>query len=152
MGCDIYIVAERKTADGYKAIRDVQFTEGTAPFDWRSYGLFGFLADVRNYSQVPPIAQPRGLPDDASPEARDDAELNITHSWLSVSELKAFDYDRLVEDRRLNGQPWDGRSVTTEPGFGEMVTYRAFLGEAFFRDLEKLVECGADRIVFCFDS
>jgi hypothetical protein len=34
--------------------------EGEGPFAWRSYAVFGFLADVRNYSHSPVIAQPRG--------------------------------------------------------------------------------------------
>lgn len=33
-----------------------------------------------------------------------------------------------------------------------MTTYREFLGEAFFTDLEKLKAAGAERMVFGFDS
>ena len=38
----------------------------TVPFDWRSYGMYGFLAGVRNYSAVQPISEPRGFPEDAN--------------------------------------------------------------------------------------
>ncbi len=33
-----------------------------------------------------------------------------------------------------------------------MTTFREFLGEEFFSDLEKLKTAGAERIVFGFDS
>ena len=154
MGCDIHIWAERKTPNGYEVVT-ADFAEGSAPFDWRSYGMFGFLADVRNYSDVPPISEQRGMPDDASAEAKDGSDWCHSHSWLSVAELAAFDYDQPVEDRRVSRQiapnMWSG-GCTAEHGGGEMTTYREFLGEAFFDDLAKLVACGADRIVFGFDS
>ena len=54
MGCDIHSYAERKTSKGYEII------DGLHPLDWRSYGLFGFLAGVRNYSAVTPIVPRRG--------------------------------------------------------------------------------------------
>lgn len=159
MGCDIHIWAERKTATGYEVVNDVGFSEGSAPFDWRAYGMFGFLADVRNYSDVPPIAEKRGLPDDVSAEVRgeclDWCSDGHSHSWLSVSELAAFDYEQPVEDRRVSVQLaenlWSGAG-TAEPGGGEMMTWREFLGRQFMDDLAKLQECGADRIVFWFDN
>lgn len=160
MGCDIHIMAERKTADGtYEAITDVNFTEGQAPFDWRSYGMYGFLADVRNYSAIPPIAERGGWPVDVSGAAADlynDWGIDA-HSpgWLSVAELAAFDYDRPVEDRRVGRQIspnlWSG-AETAEEGQGAMTAYREFLGDAFFADLKTLVDAGAYRVVFFFDN
>jgi hypothetical protein len=116
--------------------------------------MYGFLADVRNYSAIPPITPQRGLPHDVA--GGDDADLGKhSHSWLSLSELLAFDYDAPVEDRRIRVQLapdfWSGAG-TAEPGGGEMTTYRGFLGEEFFADLEKLKAAGAERIVFGFDS
>ena len=159
MGCDIHIWAERKTSYGHKAVTDTKFTDGPAPFDWRSYGMFGFLAGVRNYSDVPPISEPRGFPDDMSPEAVDELDAwdtdAHTPSWLTVEELAAFDYDQPVEDRRITVQvapnAWNGAG-TAEPGGGKMTTWREFLGKAFMDDLEKLKASGADRIVFWFDN
>lgn len=144
MGTDIYCYAERRTAAGWEPIL------GLEPFDWRSYGMFGFLADVRNYSAVPPIAARRGFPEDASPEVRREYDGDgRCPSWLSVDELLAFDYDAPVEDRRA-ARDGDG-GCTCAPGEGEMTTFRAFLGEAFFRDLEALRAAGAGRVVFWFD-
>lgn len=157
MGCDIHTRAQKRNGDKWE---DLPFE----PFDWRSYGMFGFLADVRNYSAVPPIAQPRGLPPDivrSNPnfygEHDDDYNGFGDHSfsWLSVEELLAFDYDQPLEDRRVTRQTapnlWDG-GCTAEPGGGKMTTYREFLGESFFRDLDRLKEIGAERVVFGFDS
>lgn len=159
MGCDIHIWAERKTDEGYETIKGVQFAEGAAPFDWRSYGMYGFLADVRNYSGVPPIADRRGFPDDASGIITGDYDdwSGDAHSasWLTVAELAAFDYEQPVEDRRvsvqLSANMWSGAG-TADPGAGEMMTWRDFLGDQFFADLKTLKDCGADRVVFWFDN
>ena len=150
MGCDIHSRAEKRENGKWTVI------PGLAPFDWRSYGMYGFLANVRNYSAVPPISEPRGLPDDAPPEDEDNGWLgDHSYSWLSLDELNAFDYDAQVEDRRYTRQEgpnyWNG-AATAEPGQGKMMTWREFLGEAFFDDLKKLKDAGAERIVFGFDS
>jgi len=154
MGCDIHSWAERKTGTGFAPVSDVVFSEGAAPFDWRSYGMFGFLADVRNYSAVPSIAPRRGFPLDASEEVKNDFEHweSDAHSasWISVSELAAFDYDAPLEDRRIMRNGNGG--CTCEPGEGEMTTFRDFLGPSFFRDVAILQRAGADRVVFWFDN
>lgn len=149
MGCDIHSTAEKKVSGQWQVIPDLH------PFDWRSYAMFGFLANVRNYSAVTPISDPRGLPPDA---ALGDEYAYGDHSlsWLSVQELLDFDYDRMTEDRRYMGpDPRDGfmnGALTAEPGDGKAMTYREFLGDAFFEDLQKLKDAGAERIVFGFDS
>lgn len=151
MGCDIHTVAQKRVGSKWE---DVPYT----PFDWRGYGMFGFLADVRNYSAIPPIAPRRGLPDDfVMPRDQfDETDLgDHSFSWLSVEELTKFDYDQPVEDRRYTrqeGPNFFNGAATAEPGHGTMTTYRAFLGEGFFRDLQKLQELGAERVVFGFDS
>lgn len=102
MGCDIHTYAERKVGDAYELIADL------CPFDWRSYGMYGFLADVRNYSDVLALAADRGLPDDASEVVRLDRHRwgSDAHSasWVGVQELVDFNYDKPVEDRRVTVQ------------------------------------------------
>jgi hypothetical protein len=153
MGCDIHSFAEKITEGVYEKIPRLN------PFNWRSYAIFGFLANVRNYSDVPPIAERRGIPLDVS----NGVSLNYkdwfgsahSPSWLSVKELIEFDYDIKIEDRRVTRQigprSWDG-GCTAEPGKGKETTYREFLGEKFFTDLQKLKDIGADRIIFWFDN
>ncbi len=144
MGCDIFSQAEKRVGGTWQRI------EGFLPFDRRDYGLFGFLAGVRNYSAVPPIAPPRGLPADADYEEPDDDTDDEDYlgehsfSWLSVDELANFDYDQLIEDRRSES------GGTCEPGEGKRMTYRVFLGDAYFKELDRLKDVGAERIVFGF--
>lgn len=149
MGCDIHSFAERKNENGqWEKVPEL------SPFGSRSYGTFGFLADVRNYSALTPIAKRRGFPDDASREVASEYEGwgSYAHSpaWLTVAELAAFDYDAICEDRRCmrNG---NGGS-TCEPGEGRQQTYREFLGPWFFDDLKALQDAGAERVVFWFDN
>lgn len=155
MGTDIHIKAQKRNITG--AWEDVYgaFHEGSAPFDWRSYSMFGFLADVRNYSAVTPISEQRGLPSDYVRQGYDMFEGLHSISWLGVDELLSFDYEEEMEDRRVTRQTgprtWDG-GVTADPGDGEKMTYRQFLGQAFFDDLDELRRIGAERIVFGFDS
>jgi hypothetical protein len=149
MGCDIHVQAERKV-DGKWQLVPGNF------FDWRGYNVFAFLAGVRNYSAITPIAQPRGLPDDCVDTDDYNSARGGDHSfsWLSIPELLAFDYEARMEDRRITvteGNFTNG-AVTAEPGGGETMTYREYLREGFFDELEKLKAAGAERIVFGFDS
>lgn len=147
MGCDLHGFVERKNQEG-----QWEYVPGFSPFDWRSYGLYGWLAGVRNYSAVPPLAKPRGVPPDASAYLKEKYRDDDYHSasWVSLAEMLAFDYDALVEDRRVSTATTG--AATCAPGEGETMTYRAFLGKRFFEDLDKLKELEAGRVVFWFDS
>ncbi len=102
MGCDIHEWVERKAANGWE-MTDVNLNIG------RNYDLFGMLADVRNgvgfagvdmgdgFVPVLGRGEPtRGVPDDASPEYRSEVESwecdGHSHSWLTLAELKAYDW------------------------------------------------------------
>lgn len=154
MGCDIHSYAERKNAAG-----QWEKVPSLRPFNDRNYGTFGFLADMRNYSALTPIAERRGMPTDTSAEVATEYDVwsSDAHSasWLTVAELAAFDYDAICEDRRTTRQTGpnslDG-GFTAEPGEGKQQTYREFLGHWFFDDLKKLQEAGAERVVFWFDN
>lgn len=154
MGCDIHSHAERKNERGeWEKIADIE------PFNWRSYGMFGFLAGVRNYSDVPPLAEQRGMPADASRDVAEnyDGWGSDAHSasWLTVAELLAFNYDAPCEDRRVTRQVGPNHyngGCTCNPGEGEQTTFREFLGDGFFEELRKLQAAGAERVVFWFDN
>lgn len=150
MGCDIHSHAERKNPNGEWEI--VSLID--PPFNWRSYGVFAFLAGVRNYSAVTPIAPPRGLPEDISNSVKADYDSwnsdAHTPSWLTVKELSDFDYDQRMEDRRcMRGN--DG-GCTCDPGEGILTTYREFFGDGFLLEIQRLGAVGAERIVFWFDN
>jgi hypothetical protein len=124
--------------------------------------MFGFLADVRNYSHVPPIANQRGYPKDIDDATLIEIDDNFDHhsrSWLGLDELLAFDYDQTFEDRRCTKEVragyFDG-AADSGPGKGEVTTFRKFLGTDFFRDLDIMKNLHPDpkciRIVFSFDN
>lgn len=76
----------------------------------RNYDLFAMLAGVRNGRGFAgcktgegfvPIAEPKGVPEDASPGYAWEAERwdcdGHSHSWLTVAELLAYDWDQRTE-------------------------------------------------------
>jgi hypothetical protein len=165
MGCDIHSVVHVKRGGFWEIVTERLFpmdfpssgqTHTISPFDWRSYGMFGFLADVRNYSHVPPISSPRGLPSDLQPRESLDRH---SFSWLGLEELLTFNYDASFENRRSMRQEahnyWNG-AADSGPGNGKQTTFREFLGPAFFRDLEIMSALDPDprnvRVVFSFDG
>lgn len=168
MGTSITSYAEVRTDDDTwtKAVR----LRPDAKYDWQrdevfvggNYTLFGFLADVRNYSHSPVITEPRGLPDDASAEVRGDHDNDFdffSASWLTLAELLAYDYGQVVWDRRITREIspgcWDGAALAEE-GEGRHLPLRDLLGESeFFDALELLKTLGEPddvRIVFWFTS
>ncbi len=152
MGCDIHCYAERKVRGRWRMMR------GQYPIRHRDYRIFAFLADVRNDVGIPPIAQPRDLPDDISDGVvAEFRKCNDAHSvsWLSVSELLAYDYDRIVTGKERRAVMADhhedrGGAVMAEEDKGMAV--RELLGEGCFDELKELKTCGAERIVFWFDN
>lgn len=151
MGCDIHMHTEKLMNGSYERVTG-NFCNGPDPFDWRSYSVFAFLAGVRNYSAIQPIAEPRGLPDGSDFEMHCE---NHSASWLSVEELWKHDYNKVIEDRRhtVEIKPgWSSGSVDAKEEQSNRTTLREFLGQAFFHDLKELKNISADRIVFWFDN
>lgn len=94
------------------------------PYDGRNYDLFAMLANVRNgygFAGVNtgdgfnPIAEPRGVPEDASKyyknEVADWGVDSHSHSYFTVDELEAYD--------------WTGQS-TTHRGWVDKEQYEVF--------------------------
>lgn len=118
MGCDIHLFAEKRvkgkwvTADTWEVYEDDDDTpkRKIVPYQksfyhGRNYNLFAMLADVRNgrgFAGVKtgagfnPICEPRGLPDDVTPEVGMEAASwagdGHSHSWLTVQELLEYDW------------------------------------------------------------
>ncbi len=129
----------------------------------RSYALFGVLADVRNHSQVPPLKEPAGFPEDMAPESA--KRLNGLHSptWYTLHELLVANWDAPCEDRRyakhVSPRGWDG-GATAEPGEGVLTTYAKHIGPGYLADIELLrawaesqeIEPEHVRVIMAFDS
>lgn len=161
MGVDIHACAEKREGNQWVGIDNAE------PFEWTrvSKSCYAFLAGIRNYWGLTPIAPPRGLPDDVSAAARnlygdpDRPGSGDWHSgsWLTVAELAEFNYDATFQDKaatvEINGQPYyklGGQLMDAQPD--RIKTYRQFLGKDFFTELQRLKAIGAERIVFWFDN
>jgi hypothetical protein len=136
------------------------------PFEYQSYPIAAFIAGIRNYHEVTPIAEGRGLPSDHKSIERVAGFAGHTemfsryesflvdgdsYCWVLLSELVYFNYDDTFEDRR----GYCSKNDTVAAGEGEVVTYREFLGEQFSKDLKALKKMGDPReirIVFRFSS
>ncbi len=173
MGCDIHCYAEVFEKGTWVKVGNVfrldEFRQewnrseyGDQPITSRNYGLFGWLADVRNYSRVPAISQPRGVPNDVSKEVA--KEINEwdgdghSHSWLLLSEMINVDYEAVFWDRRVTKEILPGvfsGAALADDGEGEIVTLKNHLGREYFESLDVLKTLGETdgvRIVFWFDN
>lgn len=84
-------------------------------YSGRNYNLFSALAGVRSSSFIntpPTISKPKGVPKDASSfykrEVRKWKGDGHSHSWLTLAELKAFDwseYGKTCDEFRLETIP-----------------------------------------------
>ena len=174
MGCDIHAYVEVKKngeweylvddifpADDYdKEYYHKDFTND--PFPNRNYGLFGFLADVRNYSCVEPLSLPKGTPEDASLFVKSENDgwgIDAhSHSWFTLAELLSAKYDEMIWDKRVTRELRPGffsGACEANDGEGEHLTLREFLGSEYFEVLDVLNKIGNPedvRIIFWFDN
>ncbi|KQO17225.1 hypothetical protein [Paenibacillus sp. Leaf72] len=77
-------------------------------FKDRNYYLFAILANIRNSEQMPFISEPRGLPDDVSPEIRLQMKYGEYHSttWFTAKEILEYDWNQVFEfeDETMDGK------------------------------------------------
>ena len=122
MGCDIHCFVEKKNRktdkwekiSGFKNAWDEENCE--SPFENRNYREFALLADVRNgcgwgycpsdnteSDAIRPIALPKGIPEDVSPEVKKKidacAEDGHSHSYLTAKEISEYDTNNSVNIR-----------------------------------------------------
>lgn len=156
MGTDIHVYIEQKTIK----IDNPLITEWISVDEWiynpyfevkevrkrywtdRNYLLFAVLANVRNLYNIQPISLPKGLPDDASPEVKNQSDEENgdahTRSWLTLKELLQYDWQQTIED--------DNEEIFT---FEELVI--PFVSD-FIPRLSKIDEPDNVRMVFWFDN
>lgn len=170
MGCDIHIFTEVKKENNWELFKEDFFTDSynsdnkeKSPFKWRSYGVFAFLADVRNYSAIKGFKCKFELPEDCSQEVLKEYEYweidAHSCSWLTAKELIDFDYSKTLNDRRVTRQIspniFNGAITGTEQE-GTLKTYSEFLGDLFMKQIEELkilLDKYEDvRLVFWFDN
>lgn len=133
MSTDINGIFEKKNSDGrWEEIPSGDF------FDFESYLLFGWLADVRNYAALPPLATT------TTDSPRYQNEEGDYIYILESKQLLDFDYEQTVTNRRGWG------NETFPEGTGDTDTYRNHFGTRWFERLELLKQSGAERLVFWF--
>ena len=113
MGCDIHLHTEVKI--------NGKWHHYGCPSVSRSYLVFSKMANVRNNHGVDPIAEPRGIPSDATELTKFDCERwgcdGHSHSWLSAEEIAAL-YDYINEDLELYGCRFKHLKWWPEENFG----------------------------------
>jgi hypothetical protein len=135
MGCDIHAGIEVNDGNGWTPLKwpnrwhrddDPEEPPQTARLDLnRNYDAFAILANVRNGygfagcdtgDGFVPIAEPRGLPDDAHPETIDQA-CTGDHSatYVTADELLSYDWTRCTKKRgwvnAVAFEAWDRRKA-----------------------------------------
>lgn len=123
MGCDIHFYVERRELGKWVTCDTWEDDDGDLHVPYqksfyhdRNYDLFAILADVRNgrgFAGVKtgegfvPIADQRGIPDDACAQYKTAAESygadGHSHSWLTVEELLQFDWTQVSRKQGIVG-------------------------------------------------
>lgn len=126
MGCDIHLHTEVKI--------NGKWHHYGCPNIMRSYRLFAMLAGVRNYDDIEPIAQPRGLPVDATELTKLDCEHwdadGHSHSWIGSSEiLRVCEYMNEIAKPERAWMNWEDETIgylfgNTWRGFEKCPEYR----------------------------
>ncbi|MCK9447315.1 hypothetical protein M0Q50_10730 [bacterium] len=162
MGCDIHTYVEVRENDiwEYFYVKIFSYTDYNRgyiknsccdPFGWRSYTMFSFLGDVRNYNGIQPIKDNIGLPKDISKDVKEielqDSDDNHSHSYITLKELIEYDYDISYKSTNYT----DGDLLTED----DIYVPRDNLNDLFFIHIEELKQLGEPddvRIVFWFDN
>ena len=169
MGCDIHCYVEVYENDKWSKVGAV-FPVGDdaswlgeenidRPIYWAQYGLFAFLAGVRNISGVEPLAYPKGIPADISSAVLDIynewGDNAHSMSWLTLKELLGVDYNTAFTDKTEFKEVMPGIWSWGVGIAGDETTLRDFLGIRYFNMLEMLQSLGDQdkvRLVFWFDN
>lgn len=169
MGCDIHGFTEKKNPETkfWEVIKrerteDMEKWDSLEPFrGHRNYGLFGLLADVRNYSEIPVIKEATyELPTGCSKEVREkygDGDDYHSLTSFTLAELLQVDLDKKFYDMRvmING---NGAAKAESLEEANHTTYREFLGPVFEQEVEALKKIMGNqspedvRIIIWFDN
>ncbi|EIT8868937.1 hypothetical protein AB6R89_004725 [Salmonella enterica] len=183
MGTYIKTCAEIKTPTGWEVLREDIFPQpegykekpDSSPFSYQHYGMFAFLAGVRNNYRCTVLADPRGFPEDISKEAllllvpEIDNERFPLRGFGMTEEPEdkltvAEQLERAEADRY--GYSWLSVTELAEYNYEQVfvnhrcdppvnMTYRELLGALYFVHLDTLKKLNARqdvRVLFCFQD
>jgi len=170
MGTDIHLFIEVKQNGQWQHFDwrkefEIENTHGDwKSYDWermmespfgidRNYDLFAILADVRNrrgFAGAPtgagfkPIDEPRGLPDDITPEVASEAEGwgvdGHSHSWLLLKEVQGYDYEQTTVHYGLLG-------LGQYEKFKKTGLPDSYCGDAWGQSIRKVTNEDADKLL-----
>lgn len=145
MGCDIHVHIEVKMEGKWRHY--------SAPNVRRNYNLFALMAGVRNYENITPVSEPKGLPEDITYITRkhyEDYE-SFAHdeSWLGVEEL--IELNERQKELNLVYIPDHLRSFFFSETFGGFLFGNSFTGWYKYPEDNRM---GIEdvRFVFWFDN
>lgn len=117
----------------------------------RDYRLFSILANVRNPYGIQPMAFPRGLPDDLSPEVHADwDEACDSPSWFLLQELLAFDWNqplRGISPEATQAAKWQEQGWKT---YRDVIQGNRFIEQGLLELQKHVTDNKALRMVFWF--
>lgn len=132
---------ERDEAPAWEVGReDMVFTD-------RNYDLFAILANQRNSENMPYICDPRGLPEDVSPEIRLQIKYSEVHSttWFTAKELLEYNWNQLFE---YEDETMDGEKIIESVNYMEC-------GSVFLDIIKRMVgrnNSSDIRVIITFDN
>ncbi len=143
MGCDVRFYVERNVNDTWEPVKgpnpyygryadEPEETLADWAYDNQNYNLFAILANVRNGRGFAgrdtgngfiPIAMPKGLPDDVSPEINKKSEQygcdGHSHSYFTLQELLDYDWTQTTKLRGYVGAITYYKWCSWDKGKGE---------------------------------
>lgn len=163
MGCDIHFYVERRESGAWVTCDIWEEEDGSlhVPYEKsfyhdRNYDLFAILANVRNgygFAGIKtgggfnPIAEPRGVPDDACAEYKATVERwegdGHSHSWFTVDELLCYDWTQTALHEGVVGpQEWAHWKLSGSP--------RSWAGEVWGKGIKHFtpeeMEAAANKV------
>lgn len=101
MGCDIHLILQKKTDEGWETISK------KCPFySNRDYDLFALLAGTKNSSGLKPIDELRGWPQDVQEKYLYYKDYDFhSFTWYLLSELEEYDFEpngELYKQEKVN--------------------------------------------------
>jgi hypothetical protein len=121
MGCDIHAYIEYVNGTNHVGEKDY-WGFGKRTRIWRDYWLFALMAGVRNYWDVKPVAEPRGVPKDTSYDVREDYLLYVSENCpdeqgnCSKEDAKRwleYNCSQQWDENRITGPDWHTPSWLT---------------------------------------
>ncbi len=175
MGCDIHFYVEKRVdgkwlpADKWEHDPDDENPKRLRTpwrerfYDGRNYSTFSILANVRNgrgFAGIKTgdgfnfISEPKGIPEDACPEYKQECEAygsdGHSHSFLTVAEIMAFDWTQTSTiEGELDGETFEkwerwGRNQGENPATWCGSTSGPRIKHVSEDEMRQLIKAGAD--------